>query len=255
MNQQPDKFFQKKLKNFSKPVPTTAWNRVAEKLDKKKDRYIWMKVAASVLIICTTTLVFLNLKDNSQSQLALTNKEESTAPRVKKNVLEIPKAVIPDTSSNKINPLPAQSKQSVRKATEKPGQTNKNSDNIPAPRHEKQEEFATQNPIAHLNEQETKRVGEQSTEELATVTESKNVTAQKSLTIVYEAEEINEKYLNKNEIEEATSESKKTSTLRKLLDKANDLGNNQDPFGDLRQKKNEILALNFKNEKQRSQKR
>jgi hypothetical protein len=33
------------------------------------------------------------------------------------------------------------------------------------------------------------------------------------------------------------------------LQKASDLKSNQDPFGDLREKKNEILALNFKNEK------
>jgi hypothetical protein len=33
--------------------------------------------------------------------------------------------------------------------------------------------------------------------------------------------------------------------LKKLLDKAEDM----DPFGDLRQKKNEILALNFRSEK------
>jgi hypothetical protein len=41
--------------------------------------------------------------------------------------------------------------------------------------------------------------------------------------------------------------------LRKLLDKAYDLKHNQDPLGDLRQKKNEIFALNFKNDKQRSE--
>ena len=62
------------------------------------------------------------------------------------------------------------------------------------------------------------------------------------------SEETN-KYLNENALAEATSEEKKSSTLKKLLKKANDLKNNQDPFGDLRQKKNEILALNFKNEK------
>ena len=39
----------------------------------------------------------------------------------------------------------------------------------------------------------------------------------------------------------------------KLLKKANDLKNNHDPMGELRQKKNEILALNFKGEKQRGQ--
>jgi hypothetical protein len=61
------------------------------------------------------------------------------------------------------------------------------------------------------------------------------------------------KYLDKKSLAQATSGEKKPSTLRKLLDKAYDLKHNQDPFGDLRQKKNEILALNFRSEKQRSQ--
>jgi hypothetical protein len=73
------------------------------------------------------------------------------------------------------------------------------------------------------------------------------------VTIVITSTEADEKYLDKKSLAEATSEEKKSSTLRKLLDTAYDLKNNQDPFGDLRQKKNEILALNFKSEKQRSQ--
>jgi CRISPR/Cas system CSM-associated protein Csm2 small subunit len=73
------------------------------------------------------------------------------------------------------------------------------------------------------------------------------------VTLVFTAEEVNEKYLDKKALAEATSNEKKTSMLRKLYDKAYDLKHNQNPFGDLRQKKNEILALNFKSEKQRSQ--
>jgi hypothetical protein len=76
---------------------------------------------------------------------------------------------------------------------------------------------------------------------------------QAGITLVYTVDEVNEKYLDKKSLAEATSADKKPSTLRKLLDKAYDLKHNQDPFGDLRQKKNEILAPNFKSEKQRSQ--
>jgi hypothetical protein len=48
---------------------------------------------------------------------------------------------------------------------------------------------------------------------------------------------------------DATPEDKKPSTFKKLLSRAYDLKNNQDPIGELRQKKNEILALNFKKDK------
>jgi hypothetical protein len=75
----------------------------------------------------------------------------------------------------------------------------------------------------------------------------------KRLTIVFSAQEVNEKYLTKNAETEATSEEKESSTLKKVLDKAYDLTHNQDPIGELRQKKNEILAMNFKNDTQRNE--
>ncbi|HET6539425.1 MAG TPA: hypothetical protein VFG46_03020, partial [Chryseolinea sp.] len=69
-----------------------------------------------------------------------------------------------------------------------------------------------------------------------------------SITITITAEET-EKYLDKNAIAEATSKERKSSTFKKLLKKADELTSNQDPFGDLRVKKNEILALEFKNDR------
>jgi hypothetical protein len=78
--------------------------------------------------------------------------------------------------------------------------------------------------------------------------ESASVPQAKKIKLQFSTEETN-KYLDENAVAQATSEEKKSSTLKKLLKKANDLKSNQDPFGDLREKKNEILALNFKNEK------
>ena len=74
----------------------------------------------------------------------------------------------------------------------------------------------------------------------------------KALKIVFTVEEVNKKYLNKSAVAEATSPANETSTIQKLLDKAYDLKHNQDPLGELRQKKNEILALNFGGERQRT---
>jgi hypothetical protein len=73
-----------------------------------------------------------------------------------------------------------------------------------------------------------------------------------TMTLVFTATEVNN-YLDKKNIAKATSDNKKPSTLMKLLKKANNLTSNQDPLGELRQKKSEILALNFKNDKQRGQ--
>jgi len=53
----------------------------------------------------------------------------------------------------------------------------------------------------------------------------------------------------KKENKDATSESKDASSIQKLLQKAGELTTNQSPIAQLRSKKNEILALNFRNEK------
>ncbi len=68
-----------------------------------------------------------------------------------------------------------------------------------------------------------------------------------------EADEVNEKYLTKRTVSKATSQDDRSSGIKKLLDKANDLKNNQDPFGDLRHMKDEILALNFQSNKKQEQ--
>ena len=74
-----------------------------------------------------------------------------------------------------------------------------------------------------------------------------------SVTIVFSAEEVNQKYLAKRPDADATPVAKETSGLKRLLDKASDMKNNQDLLGELRQKKNEILAMNFRNDKQNTE--
>ena len=75
----------------------------------------------------------------------------------------------------------------------------------------------------------------------------------KNFKLVIEAGEVNEKYLTKRTVAKATSQDDNSSGIKKLLDKANDLKNNQDPFGDLRHMKDEILALNFQSNKKQEQ--
>ena len=84
--------------------------------------------------------------------------------------------------------------------------------------------------------------------------ESQTSSPRKTRTIVFTPEEVNQKYLSRKNEARATSEAKQPSTLRNLLDKAQDLKHNQDPLGEIRQKKDEILAMNFRKEKQRTEK-
>jgi hypothetical protein len=244
MNQQPEKLFREKLENHSKPAPALAWNRIEQNLDKKNKSFFWLKIAASFLLVATASLLLWQPKEKEtvvlQSAQQIKPKEE-TPVKVEKpaevNASEItkPKTQEPPAEQVKRSLALPRKKQTIPVAQEQ----------IKSP------------AIAAVEVETEPVVVEEVTEALTIPTETtvaETTSAGNSgVTLIYTAEEVNDKYLDKKSLAEATSEGKKSSTLRKLLDKAYDLKNNQDPFGDLRQKKNEILALNFKNEKQRSQ--
>ena len=89
------------------------------------------------------------------------------------------------------------------------------------------------------------QIAEESVPESAVITPEIFSPAIENTTIVITAAEANAKYLNQQYVADATPENKKSSKLRNLFEKAQDL----DPIGEIRQFKNEVLALNFRNEK------
>jgi hypothetical protein len=249
MNQQPDKLFQEKLSAYTRPVSSNAWNRIENRLDKKNNRGLWLKVAAAILLLAVAAFILWPAKEDKILQRPLAKKQ----PEQKISPVDVPKASLPEKEPiASVTPLKKESKE----------KSAKNKKPLPNNQSQASEKIAVAQ--LHLKEQrEAKEVEiekENAVEQVEVITENKTTLADNNttvqtpgVTLIYSAEEVNEKYLNKKSLAEATSEEKKPSTLRKLLDKAYDLKHNQDPFGDLRQKKNEILALNFKNEKQRSQ--
>jgi hypothetical protein len=251
MNQQPDKLFKEKLYNHSKPVSANAWNRVESRLDKKNSKGLWLKIAAALLILAVATFILWPANQSNENQPVASNKlKEMKSPPVvapSGTKQSIQKDSLPDAAL--INPVATVKKD--KGGRKHPGQKNVSKKiTVPSP------PLLEENIVVADNNEVKKNtpVITDQLPEINTDTQIKNTVSQdEAITLVYSAKEVNEKYLDKKSLAQATSEDKKPSTLRKLLDKAYDLKHNQDPFGDLRQKKNEILALNFKNEKQRSQ--
>jgi hypothetical protein len=251
MNQQPDKLFREKLEGFQKPTPANAWSRVEAGLTKKNDRTLWLKVAASFLLLAAAVALLWPQQDVppqlTEKNTGIKGPEKNTTPRQKEVAVVQP----PAASEEKRSELPAAQPKRIKprekkqKTTATPLQEEMITTEIVTAAAEPEEEKTLTVPEVTLAEIET-FVAETSVAQNAGETDG-------GVTLVYTAEEVNEKYLDKKSLAEATSSDRKPSTLRKLLDKAYDLKHNQDPFGDLRQKKNEILALNFKSEKQRSQ--
>jgi hypothetical protein len=253
MNQQPDKLFREKLAGLNRPVPASAWSRVEANLDKKKNKGLWLKIAASLLILFVASFVIWNY-------WSADNDRELTSKRIQPKPEKAPlkqEVTVPIEAEEKI-PAIQESKTAVKnfkKASPKKS--------LDKPAESKQvimedlKVIQQETTIATISPVEPKLPENFETQIIATTQPTSTVQnidfEEDGVTLVYSIDEVNAKYLDKKSLADATSDVKKPSTLRKLLDKAYDLKNNQDPFGDLRQKKNEILALNFKSEKQRSQ--
>ena len=241
MKQQPDNFFREKLEGFQKPAPTGAWDRIESRLGKKNNvSGLWWKIAASLLLLGTISYWLqpetdtLKVQPLAQSETGPSVREAQTnKPTIQEEPLQKSKNM--DTiSDKKVSGREKMSNQKHKTAKIKI---------TPTLEHE--------SITLNAREKKTDLNNATQREEFAITPMAETydpVVKEETITLKFSAEETN-RYLNKNTLAQATSEKKKSSTFKKLLKKANDLKSNQDPFGDLREKKNEILALNFKNEK------
>lgn len=222
------------------PPPASAWEKISAARDKKKHNGVWLKIAASLLIISGIAYILwpskLSTRGNSDMVAnhspanvpVVTSDIDSTlANRATVEKIEQGRKIFtpPPSSKQKKQPLKSNHHAPAVAVADVPVKIEDDLIIITPEFFEEEQAVATNNVEAKAGENQNK-----------------------SITLSYSSEETS-KYLNKKELDEATSESTKPSTLKKLLQKAGDLKNNQDPLGDLRQMKNEILALNFKNEK------
>jgi hypothetical protein len=260
MNQQPDKFFRDKLLGYQQETPPNAWNRVSQNVTNRK-RKLWLRYAASILIVAACGVaLFPLLRDATVQTVAENNStpEKREPSRQDTTLPDKPQDDQTTSVEDRHEPLAGPSlpeKPPARTAPRKKpspatNQASKSEGMIAA---EQARAVATEGVSKEMVTKDQSNLVAIKTDDQEPEPESVDDGQRKSVTIVFTAEEVNKKYLQKNEEAEATTDAKSTSGLRKLLDKANDLTTNQDLLGDLRQKKNEILAMNFKSEKQRSE--
>ncbi len=234
--QQPDKFFREKLQNYQRPAPATAWERIESTLEKKTDyKFLWWKIAACFILLAGVTYVVWFHNPNPQDVVAQNGDKAVSLPK--------------ESSVEELGNTPKLGEE-VAETESKPAVVPQET----AKRSERIYRKTQRNPLPEISEEKIAGDGEiheiKSFENVTPPVASYNPPEVKPsrIKITITSDETN-KYLDETALAEATLEDKKPSTLKKLLKKANDLKSNQDPFGDLREKKNEILALNFKNEK------
>jgi hypothetical protein len=251
MNEQPDKFFQEKLYNYQRPVSPEVWKRIARKR-KEGNSIKWLRVAAAIPLLAVAGFLLFPV-NTKEPQTAIIGENEVKASN---------SASQHDDASTADQTLSNETLEQITSATPGPGKKdiphkNVKKQKITSPQIKPsadQEIIDATDPVPVPSE--TDEAIDESADNLLRQVASSAPSAQrerKTVTIVFSAEEVNEKFLNKSAVAEATPPAKETSTFRKLLDKAYDLKHNQDPLGELRQKKNEIFALNFSGERQRNE--
>ncbi len=246
MNQQPDKLFREKLEGYQKPAPASAWEKIAAAQAKKNNKGGWLKIAASLALLAVAGYILWFVSNTNAPQDSITN---ATKEPVHTSVPQdnSPKSEIAENKNDKL-PVPKSQPTGKRKLPKKERIKTKQTQNVAVAEETNLNDQSLQTTTLVARETEPTTIQEPSIAE-SQVTEKP---ADQNVTMVFTAADV-DGYLDKTALAEATSEEKKSSTLKKLLKKANDLTSNQDPFGELRQKKNEILALNFRSEKQRGQ--
>ena len=244
-NQQPDNFFREKLADYHKPAPVGAWDKIESSLKKSEPKFAWWKVAASLLLLSAIAYVLWLQTSSSNTRPISQTTPETELPTAKSIIPEI------DSSVKSPNPERVQTEQSST-ATATSAMDKKSLHKMPSkPRRAHRKNRTDVATIVPSSTEENVQSIETCTPETVSgqvVQPVQTIKKSSSITITITAEET-EKYLDKNAIAEATSKERKSSTFKKLLKKADELTSNQDPFGDLRVKKNEILALEFKNDR------
>jgi hypothetical protein len=238
MKQQPDNLFRDKLANLRLEAPENAWSRIETGLDKPSRKGLWMKIAAGLLLLAVAGVLIWNV-----TSLEGTNTLASHVPDEKTGADE--------SSTGSMNEKPEQTPLALNEEPKKAfSKSVKEKKNEPL--------LVDNNTLASVPAIQTKEVtspAEMKVTEISTPelnqTPSENQTA---VYLVYTAEEVNQKYLRKPPEDDATQEDKKSSRMQMLMGVAMNLKNGDGGLGDLRQIKDEILALNFLDEKKQSKK-
>lgn len=242
MKQQPDNLFRERFEQHSLQAPETAWSRIEQTLPVQQHNFFYLKIAAAIILLIISIALLLPSTASTTQQLTL---KENT-PFVEKPVIK-QKAFPVDTAGiTRSHDTPAI--QNIVK--DEPVLIKQNREAIPV-------DFIISQPLASTIETTVAQVKESSVqptlvEETTTLNPNESFPTtveviplkEKSSTIIVASAEVNEKYLRPILEEEATNTDVSTSSFRKLLDKAADLKNNDTGFGELRDKKNELLALN-----------
>jgi hypothetical protein len=223
MTSQPDKLFRDTLENFQRPAPVGAWDKIEQKLAKPNPKIVWLRIAAGIALLTTAAILVWPSENTEQG---ITKIEEKN--QVKKN------DAVQTTVLKKETEIKDETKQSTRTYT---AQTKAVTTSIDIKKKEQKSVLPVNDTPSLIDSPETNEL----VAERVMPEEKEPV----SRTLVYTADEVNSKFLKKKLPPEATPESKEASGIQKLIGLAYAAKNSEAGLGELRQKKDDLLAFSF----------
>lgn len=220
MTSQPDKLFRDKLENFQHPAPVGAWDKVSNNLSRSDRKITWLRIAAGIALI---TAVSIALWPAGEEKQRIAVKQDQT-PVIKK-----------DSVQQKAVPVQLEEQQTDRASLAK----------TEHPRINKQQPSESSVPEQHPVPEDKVSIPVTEQQELVAEVNKPEEKESSSVTIVYTTAEVNSKFLKKKLSPEATPQAEDASHMQKLIGLAYAAKNSDTGLANLRQKKDDILALNF----------
>jgi hypothetical protein len=241
---QPDKLFKERFSDYERQAPASAWERIESNLDRPNYKGLWMKVAAGLALLAIAAIAWYATSHESlQNNEDLTKKEVSTQPEKETQypVVDQQTNSPTETQSLSFEETPALAERSSKESKRIRNESSiKSLNKNPEESNERPTDIEMQDLMVEPLALNPEIVNNENSSAITVVQSNTN-----SHVIIYTAEEVNERFLKKNS-DNATSDEKKPSGIQRLITIAADLKNTEGGFGELREKKNEILALNFK---------
>ncbi len=246
MTPQPDKLFREALENFNKPASASAWDRIENGLDHRRPNGIWWKIAAGMLLLIAASFIFwphpaaapsitLNHDDENKST------DKSKIPIASSSEIPVV-ASVPATHVEFIPDKKIKSKSVHNRSIIKDDLVD--IENVPNEINEEEPVVTASAPIEIIDpepEIEDASVTVSTSKDVADETPGRNMK--------YTAQEVNARFIKKSVTPEATPEKNSASGIKKVIDVAIGLKNNDSLISDLRQLKNEYLTINFPDKK------
>lgn len=257
-NKELDSLFKSKLENLEKTPSADAWSKIQAQSQQKKPVWLWMRVAAAILLLLVSGIVVWNFTRNkmptNDTLVANDTKPESTinedtiiANSVEQSAKVEQSALVDPQTEDKtqVKKIESNSKQhnkvKPQLAENNNAMAQKNTAEEPLPEvNEIIEKSSTETLIAENDKSDATIENETASEQQAT----------EGTTLVFNIEDFKkvEVAANASETESNTETDEPKKGINKVLNLMKELKSDAG-IGDLREAKNEIFAFNFKKEK------